>query len=211
MSKHVVLIYIPLYVGVSKSFEPSSIERQPIALRNVCAVLESRERRHSVCRVASLCEHWELHNRSVCHHVCLHICDFSMDAILEKRTNVKFCVKLGKSGAETFEMTRRAYGNEAMSRATCFELHARFKRSRTSLEDDEGAGRPSTRSAPKIVETIRWLLHEDRRGTIKDIPAIVNVSYGTEQTILTCDLNMQRVAAKFVLRLLTPKRESTVL
>jgi len=36
-----------------------------------------------------------------------------MDVKLEQRESIKFCVKLGKSGAETFEMIRRAYGNEA--------------------------------------------------------------------------------------------------
>jgi hypothetical protein len=41
---------------------------------------------------------------SVCHHVCLHISDFSMDVKLEQRENIKFSVKLGKSGVETFEM-----------------------------------------------------------------------------------------------------------
>jgi histone-lysine N-methyltransferase SETMAR len=45
----------------------------------------------------------------------------------------------------------------------------------------------------------------DCRKTIKDIPAIVNVSYGTVQTILTCDLNMHHVAAKFVPTLLIPR------
>jgi hypothetical protein len=63
-------------------------------------------------------------------------------------------------------MLRRAYGNEAMCRAMCFEWHARFKRGRTSLEGDESPGRPSTSSTPKNVETIRWLVHEDRRRTI---------------------------------------------
>jgi len=57
------------------------------------------------------------------------------------------------------------------------------------------------------METVWWLVHEDRWRTIKDIAAIVNVSYGTVQTILTCDLNMHRVAAKFVPRLLTLKQK----
>jgi len=130
-----------------------------------------------------------------------------MDVKLERRANIKFCVKLGKSGAETFKMIRCAYGNEALSRARCFEWHASFKRGRTSLEDDERSGRPCTSSTPKNVETVRWLVHEDRRRTIKDIAAIVNVSYGTVQTILTCDLNMHHVAAKFVPRLLTPEQK----
>jgi len=130
-----------------------------------------------------------------------------MDVKLEQRANIKFCVKLGKSGAETFEMKRCAYGNEAMSCARFFEWHVHFKRGRTSLEDDERSGRPSTNSTPKNVETIRRLVHEDRRRTIKDIAAIVNVSYGTVETILTFDLNMHCVAAKFVLRLLTPEQK----
>jgi len=82
---------------------------------NECAVLGSRERYHSACRMVSLCEHWELHNTSVCHHVCRYIWDFSMDVELEQTANIKFCLKLGKSGAETFQMRQRAYGNEAMS------------------------------------------------------------------------------------------------
>jgi len=100
-----------------------------------------------------------------------------MDVKLEQRANIKFCVKLSKYGAETFEMIQHAYGNEAMSHARCFEWHAHFKRGRTSLEDDESLGQPSTSSTPKNVETIRQLVHEDRRRTIKDIAAIVNVSY----------------------------------
>jgi len=170
-------------------------------------VLGSRERRHSACQVALQCEHWELHNTSVCHHVCLHICDFSMDVKLEQTANIKFCVKLGKYKVETFEMIRCAYRNEAMSCVRCFKWHASFKRGRTSLEDDERSGRPSTSSTLKNVETIQGLVHEDCRRTIKDIAAIVNLSYGTVQTILTCDLNMHRVAAKFVPRLLTPEQK----
>jgi len=100
-----------------------------------------------------------------------------MDVKLEQRPNIIFCVKLGKSGAETFEMIRHVYGTEAMSRARCFEWHASFKRGRTSLEDDERSGRTSMSSKPKNVETIRRLVHEDRQRSIKDIATIVNVSY----------------------------------
>jgi hypothetical protein len=132
----------------------------------------------------------------VCHQVCFHICDFSMDLKLEQRANIKFCMKPAKSGVKTFEMIRRAYRNEAMSRTRCFECHACFKRGRTSLEDNERSGRPSTNSAPKNVETIWQFVHEDHQRTSKDIATFVNVLYGTVQTILTCDLNMHCVAAK---------------
>jgi hypothetical protein len=144
---------------------------------------------------------------SVCHHMCLHICYFSVDVKLEQRANIKFCMKLGISGAETFEMVQRACGNETMSRARCFEWHVCFKRGRTSLKDDERSGQTSMSSAPKNVETIRQLFHEDHQRTIKDIAVIVNVSYRTVQTILMCVLNMHHVAAKFMPRLLNPEQK----
>ena len=93
-----------------------------------------------------------------------------------------------------------------MSRARCFSWNVRFKRGRTSLED-EMSGRPSTSSTPKNVEILWRIVHEDHWRTIKGIAAVVTVSYGTVQTILTCDLNMHRIAAKFVPRLLTPKQK----
>jgi hypothetical protein len=115
------------------------------------AVIESWQRRQSVCQVASLCEHWELHNTSFCHHLFSHVFDVSMDLKMAQRANIKFCVKLGKSGAETFEMLRHAYGNDAMCRAMCFKWHACFKRGKTSFEDNESSGRTSTSSTPTNV------------------------------------------------------------
>jgi histone-lysine N-methyltransferase SETMAR len=50
-------------------------------------------------------------------------------------------------------------------------------------------------------------VHEYHQRTIKDIAAIVNVSYGTVQKILTCDLNMHYIASKFMPRLLTPEQK----
>jgi hypothetical protein len=100
-------------------------------------------------------------------------------------------------------MLRQAYGDEAMSRTQCFKWHRRFKGGRTSLEDDERSGRPSTSIIPENVERIRELVHADSRRTINDIADIVGVSYGSVQTILTSELNMRHVAANFVPRLLT--------
>jgi hypothetical protein len=48
------------------------------------------------------------------------------------------------------------------------------------------------------VERIQELMHADRWRMISDIADIVGVSYGAVQTILTLELNMGRVAAKFV-------------
>jgi hypothetical protein len=41
----------------------------------------------------------------------------------EQRVNIKFLVKLKKSGTETFQLLTEAYGEECMSCACVFEWH----------------------------------------------------------------------------------------
>jgi hypothetical protein len=62
-----------------------------------------------------------------------------MDVKLEQRANIKFCVKLGKSGVETFEMIR-AYEDEAIIHARCFEWHARLREAEHHLKTMRGQG-----------------------------------------------------------------------
>jgi hypothetical protein len=42
-----------------------------------------------------------------------------------------------------------------------------------------------------------WFIHEDRRWTIHELADTVGISYGVCQGILTENLNMRRIAAKF--------------
>ena len=121
----------------------------------------------------------------------------------EQRVCIKFCVKLGKSATETFEMLRQAFHDHALGRTQVFEWHARFKSGRESVEDDERSGRPVTSRTPENVNKISELIHEDRRQTINELSALVGIGYGVCQEILTEDLNMRRIAAKFVPNLLT--------
>ena len=121
----------------------------------------------------------------------------------EQRVCIKFCVKLGKSATETFDMLRQAFHDHALGRTQVFGWHARFKSGRESVEDDERSGRPVTSRTPENVNKISELIHEDRRQTINELSALVGIGYGVCQEILTEDLNMRRIAAKFVPRLLT--------
>ena len=95
-----------------------------------------------------------------------------------------------------FDMIRHVYGNKPMSRARYFEWQSRFESGKMSKW-------PSTRSNPETI------LHEDRRRSINDMAAIVDVSYGTLQAIVTSDLNIHRIAATFVPRLQIPWLEGS--
>ena len=44
-----------------------------------------------------------------------------MAEVDEQRMCIKFCVRLGKTGSETFEMLKQAFGDSCMSRSRTFE------------------------------------------------------------------------------------------
>jgi hypothetical protein len=61
-------------------------------------------------------------------YVFLHLVAKVSDRFLEQRTNIKFCVKLGKNAIDTCVMLFKAYGGEAMKRrSSVFQWHKRFK------------------------------------------------------------------------------------
>lgn len=131
-----------------------------------------------------------------------------MSDLNEQRVAVKFCVKLGKSASETFNMLNVAYGDIAMKRATCFKWHERFKGSRQSIEDEERSGRASTSTEDSHIDKINTLVRTNRRLTIRELAEECEISVGSCYEILTEKLKMHRVAAKFVPRLMTDDQKA---
>jgi histone-lysine N-methyltransferase SETMAR len=82
-------------------------------------------------------------------------------------------------------------------------MYKRLKDGRTSVCDDERSGRPSTSTTPENIANVREAILADRRRTIHDVCEIVGLLYGTVKRILADNLNMRRISAKFVPRLLS--------
>jgi len=125
----------------------------------------------------------------------------------EQRMCITFCVKLGRNGAETSEMLRTAFGEQCLSHARIFKWHKRFKEGRDSADENPRSGRPTTSKTDNCVARVQELIQANRHLKIRELSVEFGVSYGTCQAILTQDLNMRRVAAKFVLRILTAKQK----
>jgi len=106
-------------------------------------------------------------------------------------------------------MLQKAFKEEALSRTQVFEWFARFKGEEMSVEDHPHSGRQSTSRTDENIEKIREKINEDRRYTIDEISESTGVSWSSCQRILTVDLNMRRVATKFVPRLLTQDQKNT--
>ena len=61
---------------------------------------------------------------------------FTMEEKVQQRVCIDFCFRLGKTGAETYEMLQAAFGELCLSRSKTFEWYSRFKSGRRSFEDD---------------------------------------------------------------------------
>ena len=132
-----------------------------------------------------------------------------MAEVDEQRVCIKFCVRLGKTGSETFEMLKQAFGDSCLSRSRTFEWFGHFKNGRTSTDNDDRSGRPSTTTTPSRVAQVRAAVNQDRRRTTHDLCAEVGIGYGPCQRILTEQLNMHQIAAKFVPRVLTQDQKDS--
>jgi hypothetical protein len=113
-------------------------------------------------------------------------------------------VNIGKSVTETFEMLKIAFGEEATCRTQTYEWWKRFKEGRTSVDDDNArSGRPSTSKTDDDVAKVREGIRSNRRLTVREVAEEVSISKTVCHEILTENLGMHRIAAKFVPRLLT--------
>jgi len=132
-----------------------------------------------------------------------------MAEVDEQRVCIKFCVRLGKTGSETFEMLKQAFGDLCMSCSRTFEWFGCFKNGRTLTANDDRSGWPSTATTPSKVEQVRTAVNQDRHRTIHDLCAEIGIGYGSCQRFLTEQLNVHRTAAKFVPRLLTQDQKDS--
>ncbi|XP_013791740.1 putative uncharacterized protein FLJ37770 [Limulus polyphemus] len=87
------------------------------------------------------------------------------------------------------------------------EWYNRFKDGRTTMESEPRSGRPSTCRNDQVIAKVNAMVMRDRRVTIKEIAEEVGISTFSAHSIMTEDLAMKRLAAKFVPKLLTAEQK----
>ena len=90
-----------------------------------------------------------------------------------------------------------------MSRMQCCEWFKCFKEGRISVGEDPRPGRLSSSTNDDHVERFRAVIRGNRRLTVREVADEVGISIGSCHQIFTEKLQIRRVSAKFVPRLLT--------
>lgn len=122
---------------------------------------------------------------------------------LKTRSVIQFCVNLGKSPVETMDLMNTASGKSTVARSLVYKWHKRYSEGRDTIMDDDRSGRPVSRRRESDVELVKCVLNEDRRLTLHDICVKTDMSYGTVRRIIKEELQMRRVSARWVPRLLS--------
>lgn len=120
---------------------------------------------------------------------------------VEQRINVKFCFKIGMTAAQAWRMLRRAHGDDFMSYTQVKMWFKRFQSGDESTVDKPRSGRPSTRQ--QKLQQVMVAVEEDRRKTLNQISLEVGLSKSSCHRVLHKDLNLSKVALKFVPHILT--------
>ena len=97
--------------------------------------------------------------------------------VKEQRICIKFCFKLNETAAETNQMLKEAFGEQALNQTRTFEWFKHFKDDRESMEDRKHSGRPFTCTTLEMIAKVREVILEDRRQTIHNDCKHVGLSY----------------------------------
>jgi len=98
-------------------------------------------------------------------------------------------------------------GESAPSFTTVKYWVAEFKRGRTSCQDEHRSGRPNEVTTPEMVKKIHKMVLDDRRLKVRELADMVGISKSAVHRILTENLDMRKLCARWVPRLLTMEQK----
>jgi len=108
---------------------------------------------------------------------------------------------------ETFQLLTEAHSEDCMSRARVFGWHKRFSEGRENVKDDDHPGRPRTAVTDDNIEKMRDVIRNDQRLGVQAVAEEVNLERESVRQILREELNMRKVCAKMVPKLLSDEQK----
>ena len=134
---------------------------------------------------------------------CQYVCVIGTKMSFEQRANIKFCFKIGKTFTETFELMKKVYGDDCLSRARVHEWFTRFRDGCEDINDNEHTGRPKSVITENSIEIVRKFIKNEPKSSLKFMESELNISKTSIYRILTDHLGLRKVCARFIPHKLT--------
>ena len=127
---------------------------------------------------------------------------------IKYRAVIEFLSLEGTGPKEIHDRLRNVYGDMSPSYATVKRWAVETKCGRRSLGDEPRSGRPATAVTEENVAALETMIKEDRRITVQEMAHALGISVGSVETILHDHLNMNKVCARWVPRMLTEQMKA---
>ena len=114
------------------------------------------------------------------------------------RAVIDYLQKKGLAPKAIHEDLVNTYGENAPSYPMIKKWAAEFKRGRESLEDDRRCGHPVSVGIQENITKVLEIVMGDRRVTTRYIASTLGISQTKAYDILTKDLKMTKVSARWV-------------
>ena len=131
-----------------------------------------------------------------------------MDQKTEIRSYIKCRITLNIDLKQIFNELCGIYGPQTISMRTVFRWVKAFKARKFSVDDDTRPGRPKTSVTKANIATVKTVVEQDARLSVKDIASCPGISEGSVQTILKKRLDLRKVCARWVPHLLTEEQKT---
>ena len=129
--------------------------------------------------------------------------------ISEQRAYCKIQAQLRFPPTEIHAELQKVYGNSALKYATvCKWVHG-FNDGRESIENDPLVGRPVSVLTEKNVATVKTLIEEDERYTVKKIEELSGIHSSSVLKILCKRLGLRKICTRWVPHLLTDEQKQS--
>lgn len=121
----------------------------------------------------------------------------------EFRVLIKHYFLRKKTITQTQQKLEKYYGDSSPSIGTIHHWFTQFRCGRTSTSDAERSGRPIEVHTLEMVDKIHGMILDDRRTKVRELVEATGISFGSVVSILNKYLDMKKLSARCLPRLLT--------
>ena len=128
----------------------------------------------------------------------------TFDDATARRTVMNLCVECGMTPIQTLKQTQSTDRYKNVSKQLVYKLQGRFSNGWT---DSSHRRWPSCKGKKQTLAVMN-VIESDRRKTVSEVAVSAGCNKSTAQLVLTADLGLSHVSARWVLRLLSEEEKT---